>query len=117
MHRAFGEALGFAGRAPKMADNDDPVRINHHWLPPSVRFDRGAHFGDGMGGPLACVSRVVFRAVNGPHLDVHGFRVRPPPAEALYGTERRARLVHCEPPQPTKSTGYASLRFSFSLHC
>src|ERR1022692_1762798 len=71
MHRAFGEALGFAGRAPKMADNDDPVRINHHWLPPSVRFDRGAHFGDGMGGPLACVSRVVFRAVNGPHLDVH----------------------------------------------
>src|ERR1039457_4504132 len=67
--------MALIGCAPKMADNDDLFRINHHWLPPSVRFDRGAHFGDGLGGPFACVFRVVFRAVNGPHLDVHGFRV------------------------------------------
>src|ERR1017187_10305244 len=45
--------MALIGCAPKMADNDDLFRINHHWLPPSVRFDRGAHFGHGLRSEFA----------------------------------------------------------------
>jgi hypothetical protein len=60
-----------AGGSAQMPDYYYLVLVDDDGLAPAVGFDRGSDFGDGAATPFAGVLRVVFGAIDVPHLDLH----------------------------------------------